>query len=252
MTIAQLDYEPAKILMECETEPEQQYRVKAVAKERYTVDFIEGIPEGGVFYDVGANVGSYTLIAASRGLVTVAIEPGFNNFAALCRNALRNSLLADIIPLNVALAHTTGLVWFDYSDVRQGAASHVFGSAQPVFYSTHRQRVMTYRFDELVTTFGLPAPTHIKIDVDGNGEVEMAVLDGMKGTLASPELAGLILEIPLDSEERIAGYLAEHGWVMTRRFDERGGQKIAGICYGQFDRAPVPEPVEADASLVAA
>lgn len=234
MPLAPLDYEPIKIMMEYESDQEN-YRIAACQKEPWTKDFVESIPSDGVFYDVGANVGSYSLIAAKRGIETVAIEPGFNNYAALCRNLLRNEVLHTTVPLNVALANRTGLIWFDYHDVRQGGASHVFGAALPQFYSTHRQKVMTFRLDELIAAFNLPAPTHIKIDVDGNGNVEMAVLQGMENTLKSESLVGLMLEIPLETEEQIVGGLAERGWKMAERFDRRGDQKIANICYGRFE-----------------
>lgn len=238
MALATLDYEPIKIILEHESDAEN-YRINAVAKEPFTVAFAESVPADGVFYDVGANVGSYALIAAKRGILTVAIEPGFNNYAAMCRNLLRNEVLATTIPLNVALANRTGLIWLDYNDVRQGGASHVFGSPRPVFFSTHRQKVMTYALDELIATFSLPAPTHIKIDVDGNGTVELAVIEGMAETLKAETLVGLMLEIPLQVEEQIVAALTAHGWRMAERFDTRGGAKIGNICYGRFERVVV-------------
>ncbi len=246
MSIAQLDYEGAKILIEVESDIENAFRRPCVAKEVWTKDFIESIPADGVFYDVGANIGSYALIAAVRGIQTVAIEPGFNNFAALCRNALRNNVLSTMIPLNVALANADGLAWFDYSDIRQGAASHVLGSPTPRFFSTHRQRVQTFKMDDLIRLFGLPTPTHIKIDVDGNGEVELAVIAGMADTLKNPLLAGLMLEMPLDYEPKIIESLAEHGWQMGERFDMRNGERITGICYGRFERVPVDVGAEVE------
>jgi FkbM family methyltransferase len=236
--LAQLDYEPIKILLEFESEAEN-FRLGACMKEPWTTAFVESVPPDGVFYDVGANVGSYALIAAKRGIQTVAIEPGFNNFGALCRNLLRNEVLATTIPLPVALANRTGLIWLDYQDVRQGGASHVFGSPQPVFFSTHRQKIMTYTLDDLIRTFDLPVPTHIKIDVDGNGNVELAVIEGMAETLKSESLVGLMLEIPLPVEEQIVAALAAHGWAVAERFDTREGQKIQNICYARLERVRV-------------
>jgi FkbM family methyltransferase len=242
-TIVPLDYANRRILMEHNSDAEN-FRIMACQKEPWTISFIESIPQDGVFYDVGANTGPYAMVAATGGVQTVAIEPSFSNYSALCSNALRNKVLPHIIALPVALANRTGLIWLDYNDIRAGGASHVFGSPTPAFFSTHRQKVMTYALDELIPAFSLPAPTHIKIDVDGNGKVEMAVLGGMVQTLASPQLVGLMLEIPLDAEEAIVKGLKERGWEMAERFDHRGEAQIQGICYGRFERVAVEATAE--------
>ena len=249
--VAQLDWPHAKLLIEVEPNkqagPLATYRANAFRKEPWQQPYIEGMAPGGpanggsVFYDIGANVGSYALAAASRGVMTVAIEPGFSNYAALCRNALMNKLLPRIIALPVALAGETGLSWFDYQDVRAGAASHVLGSSAPVYFSTHRQMVQVYALDDLIATFKLPHPTHIKIDVDGNGDVELALIAGMAGVLADERTQALMVECPLETEAQIVETLAKSGWHMAERFDTRDGQRIQGICYGLFKRE-LPEP----------
>jgi FkbM family methyltransferase len=229
--LAQLDYPDAKILMEAETPIEQSYRLRACAKEPWTVALIEEIPPAGVFYDVGANVGSYSLIAAARGVVTVAVEPSFANVGALCRNLMRNGCEERVIVLPVALADIRGLPWFDYQDVRQGAASHVLGGKTRQFF--HRMRIPTLPLDLAITLFGLPAPTHIKIDVDGT---ELPVLRGMAETLRGEALAALLIEMPHPLEMDITALLAEAGWQLAERFGERNGQPIANVVYGRFAR----------------
>lgn len=245
LRLGHLDYDKARIVMEVETQDEANKRLTACQKEPWTTAWIESIPPEGVFYDVGANVGSYTLIAAVRGVRTVAIEPGFNNYATLCRNALRNQALHRLITFPVALANKTGLVWLDYNSVAQGGASHTLGSPTPVHFSTHRQLVQTWRLDDLIAMFHLAPPTHIKIDVDGDGRVEMAVFAGMADTLRTAGLVSLMVELPLDHEGQIREYLAGLGWEVTNRWDERGGQMIQGVAYAEFARrvvADVPDP----------
>lgn len=252
LRLGRLDYDKASIVMEVETDYERTMRVRAVAKEPWTSAWIESMPSDAVFYDVGANVGPYTLIAAARGIRTVAIEPGFNNYAAMCRNLLRNRALHRTIILPVALANKTGLVWFDYNSIEQGGASHTLGSATPVHFTTHRQLVQTWRLDDLIQTFHLAAPTHIKVDVDGNGTVEMAVFAGMADTLRTVGLVSLMVELPLDHEQQIRDYLAGLGWEVTNRWDERGGQKIGNIAYAEFGRRAPAEVAEMEMAGAAA
>jgi FkbM family methyltransferase len=228
---ARLDYEGAKLIMDAETEPEIGFRLHAVQKEPWTRDFIESIPEGGIFYDVGANVGPYTLIAASRGVPTVAIEPSFSNYGALCRNLMRNNLMEMVAVIPMALGDVQGVAWFDYQDVRPGGASHVLGSDKKLFW--HRQQMLVIPLDALIESFHLTHPTHIKIDVDGG---EFAVLKGAEKTLRDERTRALMVEMPLETEKPIADALGSIGYRVRERFAEREGKPIANIAYGWFER----------------
>lgn len=253
MSVQQLDYPGAKILMEIETQVEAAFRIHACEKEPWTVAMIERMQPGDVLYDIGANVGSYTLVAAARGLSVVAIEPGYENYSRLCHNLAMNvdpgqgldppqSWLRRVVAIHGALADKNGLAWLDFSDLRAGAGSHVFGSPQPLKF--HRQPVATWALDDLVFALGLVAPTHIKIDVDG---AEMLVLAGAHRTLqggpwpegvephASPR--ELLIEIELEREREIVETLTGMGWRASERYAERNGKQIPNICYGLFTRA---------------
>lgn len=240
MAVATLDYEKARILMDANTEVEQSFRIHACEKEPWTVDFIESIdPTTGVFYDIGANVGSYSLIAASRGIRTVAIEPSFVNYHGLVRNAMYNPpdqsgppFLELITPIPFAVADVQGVAWFDYHKMDAGAASHILGQTRRQF--NQRQRMPVLSLDELIDIFGLPAPTHIKIDTDGS---EGAVLRGAEGALKGETLVGLMVEVKRKDEADIVGYMNARGWKMAERFDKRGDALIADVLYGRFCRA---------------
>ena len=89
---------------------ERKWRARSCKKEPWTVAWIEeSMSGGGVLYDVGANVGTFSLVAAKvcarRGTV-VAFEPGFASYAHLCGNIVLNRCEAIIIPVPLALAGT--------------------------------------------------------------------------------------------------------------------------------------------------
>lgn len=242
-----LDYPGRKIAMACTNEIEWAYRLNAIRKEPWTAEFVDAIPDDGVFYDIGACVGSYSLLAATRGVLTVAIEPSAPNYGQLVKNAMMNNCLERMLVLPFAVAHGRGLVWLDYHDVRPGAASHKIGEAEKVW--NHRQRILVLTLDDLIEAFGLPKPTHMKIDIDGGEE---SALQGMEKTLRSPELVGLMVEMPIAIQEQIIAYLAERGFAIADRFTDREGQEIKGILYGRFERSVVAADVADERVLVGA
>ncbi len=231
MPIATLDYPKTKLVLETTNPIEQTYRAHACAKEPWTLSFIEAIPDGALFWDVGANVGPYTLVAVSRGLDVLAIEPGFNNYASLCRNLAMNQMLDRCLVLCLALGETGRLDWLHYQDARSGAGSHVLGGERKQFF--HKQRIPVWRWDDLAAWMGIPTerPQYAKLDVDGG---ELAALKGAPGILTV--LRGLIVEMHAEQEAEMTALLTANGLRLAERFDERDGKPLGGIAYGRFER----------------
>jgi FkbM family methyltransferase len=198
-----LDYRRAEIVLEVDSTDEYYLRLSSCAKEPETVAWIEdNLRDDEVFFDIGANVGAYSLVAACggrRGVRVFAFEPGFASFAKLCRNIALNGCDASITAIPLALSERTGLGSVQYSSIRPGFASHTFRSdgtardgsseaANPVCSQT----VLTARLDDLVKDYGMPQPHLMKIDVDG---AELGVLMGACDVLASPLLRAVLIEI---------------------------------------------------------
>jgi hypothetical protein len=80
----------------------------------------------------------------------------------------------------------------------------------------------------------VPAPTLLKIDVDG---AEAAVLDGAAGTLARPELRSVLVEIARAGGDAVAETLRAADLELTERVDERSGERLQNVWYGVFDRS---------------
>ena len=228
--IARLDT-PEVVKMKV-TEPiEQAYRVAAAAKEPWMAPWLRSIPRGSVVFDLGANVGSYALLAIALGHQVVALEPGFANFARLCDNLVLNNWLDKCVPIQAAVAGMTRLDWFQYRDLTAGAASHLIGQPpgqHPVFF--HRQAIQVWRLDDLIATFKLPQPQYLKLDIDGG---ESQALAGAEETLKGVQ--GMMAEVKPQQEAAILAYLAKRGFELVGRWDERGGKKI-GVAYIQVAR----------------
>lgn len=237
--ITHLDYPKAKLSMEATNQVEETYRVKACEKEPWTVQFIESIPAGAVFWDLGANVGPYTLIAAYRNLYTVAIEPGFNNYAALCRNLALNNLLDKALCLCQGVGAEAKLDWLHYHDLRAGGASHLLGGTRK--QSFHKQLIRVSPLDALVKGLLFPPeqPHFVKIDTDGS---ELDVLKGAAASLDDPRFQGILTEM-IEQRDEIIALMNAAGWQLQQEWNDRGqefkgleGTAIPHTGYGLFTR----------------
>ena len=231
--VVTLPYPRAAVRMRAATRSIARLRLDPLAKEPWTVRWIEDhLQADDVLWDVGANVGTYGLIAAKLqpGARVVAIEPGYANYAALCENIVLNEVGSAVVPLAVALAESSRSGTLSLSDVEPGAAVHVLDGAPP---SRYAQPVLVLALDDLVARHGLPAPTLLKIDVDG---AEPAVLAGAVASLARPELRSAIVEVEADNGDRVIEALAAAGLSLVDRVDERDGVPLPGVWYGVFAR----------------
>jgi FkbM family methyltransferase len=218
-----LDHPRFDIEMVAESDIEV-FRLGSCAKEPETIAWIEGyIRPGDVFYDVGANVGAYSLVADRQmddtGLV-YAFEPGFSTYPTLVRNVFLNRMQDRVVPLSVALADSSGLVPITYSTVEAGGAMHTFGqSAEDAPW----QRVVSFAMDDFRERFALEQPNLIKLDVDG---AELLVLRGAPRTLRDPALRSVLVEVTEGEPEteEIVGLLEAAGLALaSKHFHERSG-----------------------------
>ena len=195
-----MDYEKGKIFLSVESEFEYRVRLKSASKEPETIQWIEEFfNNGDVFYDIGANVGAYSLVVAKmfNGDVKVyAFEPAFQNYSQLCKNVIKNSFQGTVTTFPIALCESTGLRSFNYRSLAYGTAVHSLGEALDSegqeFTPVAVQSLLSYRLDDLLDHLSLPVPDHIKIDVDGT---EYAVLKGMDSTLSNKSVRSMMLEI---------------------------------------------------------
>jgi len=162
-----------------------------------------------IFYDVGANIGNYTIYAANklRNGAVVAFEPFPPNVDQLNKNLSQNPSPADLHVLEIALADNNGTAPFTAPE------SNEVGLGTAMMKPGDRYGVEVARADDLIVSKNLPEPTIVKIDVEG---AEALVIDGMKGTLASPRCRALYCEVHLPWERRasVPDYQSSVGHVL--------------------------------------
>ena len=233
-----LVYDPHPLFIYVSTHAEREWRLDPGRKEPWTVNWLnDNVTPGDIVYDIGANVGVFSLIAAAnldgQGTV-VAFEPGYANFGRLCENIRLNRLTRLIVPVPVPLSHRPGLQWFKYKSTEPGQSRHRFGGKRwdPARdkVKSSEQPVLAMTLDQAVHDFNVPPPTLLKLDVDG---AEDLVLRGAASVLRRPELRSLIVEIDPECETAVLETLAGAGLSLAERFKRK---KKPGAWYGVFRR----------------
>jgi FkbM family methyltransferase len=176
------------------------------------------LKKGDLFVDVGANHGSYTILAgAVIGASVIAYEPVPETFNKLVANVELNQISSHTLCLNKALGETQGTI--DFSNQRVTALNHVLAEGD------HGQKSISVEMTTLDKSLSQKKPTFMKFDVEG---YEYAVLKGGKRTLESPELIAIIVEIN-DLGER-------YGYSRSMILDLLGEYNFKPCCYDPFTR----------------
>jgi FkbM family methyltransferase len=156
-------------------------------------DFIPaGIPAmGQTVFDVGANIGEYTIRQALRvgkeGLV-FAFEPNPDAYSRLLRNIQINDL-SNVVSFPVAVSRASGKVLFN-KDPRSTLAGRIVDAGAQADLSSEMISVDAVSLDEIVESRQIRIIDVLKIDVEGS---ELLVLDGARRH-ALPITRNIVLE----------------------------------------------------------
>jgi len=173
-------------------------------KEPETIGWINSFEQNSVLWDIGANVGIYSLYSAKvKKNKVVSYEPFAGNFHILCKNVEINRLQGGIIPLCVALSNETKLDFLNLTSTEIGSALSRFGEANnncqdPKWLS--RQACIGFNVDNIIDLFQLPFPNYIKIDVDG---IEDLIVKGAEKVLSDTRLESVLIELDDKDNEQM-------------------------------------------------
>lgn len=179
-----------------------------------------------VFIDIGANIGSATLLATVKfgAQSGIAFEPEPENFTLLRTNLIANHLEDRVLAVNMALSDESGQGWLELNPANSG--NHHLRNAEPS--GNRAVKVPTERFDEWVANgeISLNDVGLVWIDVEG---AETRVLEGAKRLLHA--------DVPVVMEY----------WPEALINDRDNLHEILRDSYTRFvdlrDRASRPEPI---------
>ncbi len=196
-------------------------RVMSFQDDMHLLDVIKTkLPADGTFWDIGSNIGLYSLYAAKvlkgKGNV-VAFEPEKRAFARINENFAKNGL-------NNFKAHPFALS--DENGEFELTVAESFGDGNHSLMSktNHIQggtsyKVPVFKGDEAREKNNIPVPSFVKIDVEG---AEIKVLHGLDKTLRDQACTTVLVEVHFtilnsigetQGAKKIESYLKERGFV---------------------------------------
>lgn len=179
-------------------------------KEPETISWLQSFSDGDVFFDIGANIGVYSLYCAALypNSQILAFEPHNGNFNRLMDNIRLNGF-KNIDPYNKIISDKHEKCDFTGQEHEVGASGGQMVAASDSCTDYSRS------VDDLVFfSFNVPVPYHIKIDIDGQ---ELKVIRGMEKTL--PLLSSVLVEVRPESKDEIVAIMLKAGLSMDNRFN---------------------------------
>jgi FkbM family methyltransferase len=201
--------------------------------EKETIPIIlDEVRRASCFMDVGANCGTYTVLAAAvnPNASIVAGEPVPKTCAALTNNVIQNRLNSRVTILNIAIGGPDGVVDFHEADeARMGSLAVQGYQGQP----GRVIRVECRTLDSIVVELNIE-PNFIKIDVEGFSD---AFLRGASRLLDKVRPRIALEANPGDSGLRITEILSDHRYAMhliTDNTDEGIEPPAAHLCHSRM------------------
>ncbi|HVW19981.1 MAG TPA: FkbM family methyltransferase [Opitutaceae bacterium] len=165
---------------------------------------------GAVLWDIGANFGLVAVTAArlEGAAQVVAFEPNRTEFRRLARHAAMNRCRIGLA--NCALSDVSGKMAFQPGPAQNSGMGRLGNDPDPRF--GFQEQVPVATGDGLIQDGLQPAPTVVKIDVEGH---ELRALQGMAHALAHPRCRLVVFEDARDTASPVQALLRELGFEIS-------------------------------------
>jgi len=175
-------------------------------KEPETLNWIDSFQpnnsENIVFWDIGANIGLYSIYAAVKfkNIEIISFEPSTSNTRTLSRNISINNLESKISIFPLALSDKENIIsYFNETSFSEGGSISNFNSDINYRGEIVKENQIKNKYnlfgtsiDNLILNKILTVPNYIKIDVDG---IEHLILKGAENLLKNKNLKELSIEM---------------------------------------------------------
>ena len=166
------------------------------------------------FLDVGANIGMYSLYAASlsQSIYIVAVEPAPNNFRYLSENIQLNNFSNRFNLVSQPLASKVLKGSLANSDQRPGATGAQFQRDSYLGKDSITSTTGDFLVEQIAIIDGI-----LKIDVDGN---ELDILRGFKKSLKGKRFRSVLVELTGSNINEITSFMCDCGYVEDLSYRE--------------------------------
>jgi FkbM family methyltransferase len=168
-----------------------------------------------VFIDIGANIGTYAILMANRGLRVIAFEPVADNFRALHINLLINNMQNKVAFFNVGLDETDREADFIFDPVNTGASHLASNIKEEGMHTTVRLKTL----DQMIEPLNIHPDDKVLMKIDAEG-MEVNVIKGASAFLGRQNHVLMILESVHSTEESIREALTNIGCFDFYRVDD--------------------------------
>ena len=170
-------------------------------KEPETLEWIDNfkISEKIIFWDIGSNIGLYSIYAAVnfRDIEVISFEPSTSNLRVLSRNISINNLENKIkifqIPLGIS---SNKFLEFNERKFSEGESHNSLDKnidfEGKKIDPNNKYHIFSTNIDQIIKDKILEIPNYIKIDVDG---IEHLILKGGLNLLKSPKILEIQIEV---------------------------------------------------------
>jgi FkbM family methyltransferase len=175
-------------------------------KEPETLNWIDSFQPNNsdniVFWDIGANIGLYSIYAAVKFkyIEIISFEPSTSNTRTLSRNISINNLESKISLFPLALSDKENIMSY-FNETRFSEGSSISNFNSDIDYRgeivkenqiKNKYNLFGTNIDNLILNKILTVPNYIKIDVDG---IEHLILKGAKNLLKNKDLKEFSIEM---------------------------------------------------------
>ena len=197
----------------------------------YYSNYLKKIKKKFIFLDIGANIGIYSLYAATHKHNVISVEPEFSNFFMLNANIRDNNLAPNMTAYPISLYNKSEIAHLHIRYGTLGASSNSFeqpiGQTGELFDAIFKQGSISITTDQLLSKLNLQ-PNYIKIDVDGH---ELPIVEGMVKTLKLQSLQSILIELNTElPEHKQALEIVESNeiqWILSNQDQEETYQRAA-------------------------
>ena len=199
-------------------------------KEPETIEWIDSMNKNDILWDIGSNVGLYSVYAGLKGMKVFAFEPSALNTFLISKNIQINNLKDNVFLVPIALSDKNEFGYLNMTSTDLGGALNEFCETNVSVIGTgdykkdvlFKQGMFSHTIDELIDKYEFKIPNYVKIDVDS---IEDKIIYGGNQTLSNKKLKGILLELD-ETEERtqkMIDFLADRGFVLK---DKRQSELI--------------------------
>ena len=213
------------------------------SKEPETVEWIDSFENNSVFWDIGANIGLYSLYAALVNNSKVfAFEPAASNYFCLCKNIELNKLDKQIFPLCVSFSDQTKIAPLNMVSTEYGSSQNEFDyekndlGKNPGFM--FQQSSIGFTINDFIKIYDPSLPNHLKIDVDG---IESLIIKESSALLSYKNLYDVSVEINENDQSTcniITNIMKEFGFSLKQKkhaaiFDQTSHSSVFNFLFSR-------------------